>query len=124
MNVVQNNASPPVTSDNAWACLLGTKPAWTRDTEASLVGAVIDAVAQHRAPESDREADVYRFSAQLLRTRYRRAHDFLDGAAQQFYAESGVLPRSFPQVVADGLVSDVSRLRHLLENRMAGVNTW
>ena len=109
---------------DAWACLLGMRPVWNRDTEASLVGAVIDAVAQHRAPVSDREADVYRFSAQLLRTRYRSAHDFLDGAAQQFYAESGVLPRSFPHVVADGLVSDVSRLRHLLENRMAGVRTW
>lgn len=124
MDDVQNNASLPVRPDNAWACLLGAKPVWTRDAEASLVGAVIDAVAQHRVPESDREADVYRFSAQLLRTRYRRAHDFLDGAAQQFYADTGVLPRSFPQVVADGLVSDVSRLRHLLEDRMAGVRSW
>ena len=109
---------------DAWACLLGTRPVWNRDTEASLVGAVIDAIAQHRAPVSDREADVYRFSAQLLRTRYLSAHDFLNEAAQQFFAGSGVLPRSFPQIVADGLVSDVSRLRHLLEDGMAGLRTW
>ena len=58
MNDVQHNASLPSTSENAWACLLGMKPVWNRDAEASLVGAVVDAVAQHRAPESDREADV------------------------------------------------------------------
>lgn len=111
-------------SARGWKCLQDTAPVWNRATEASLVGAVVDAVAHHRAPLSDREADVYRFSAQLLRTRYRAAHDFLDAAAHQFFAETGLEPRSFLQVVADGLVSDVSRLRHLLENRMAGVRSW
>lgn len=111
-------------SERGWECLQDATPVWTRATEAGLVGAVVDAVAQQRAPLSDREADVYRFSAQLLRTRYRPAHDFLDAAAHQFFAQAGGQPRSFPQVVADGLVSDVSRLRHLLENRMAGVRSW
>jgi hypothetical protein len=101
-----------------------TQSAWTRESEASLVSSVVDAVAQQRAPRSRGEADVYRFSSQLLMTRYRAAGNFLNGAARDFYARAKVAPRSFPQVVEDGLVSDVSRLRHLLENRMAGVHTW
>jgi hypothetical protein len=101
-----------------------TPSAWTRESEASLVSSLVDAVAQQRAPHSRGEADVYRFSSQLLMTRYRDAGNFLNGAARDFYARAKVTPRSFPQVVADGLVSDVSRLRHLLENRMAGIHSW
>jgi len=97
---------------------------WTRETEALLVDSLADAVAHHRPPASDREADVYRLSAQLLKTRYRGAAEFLDAASRRFYEQAAVVPRPFPQVVSDGLVADVPRLRHLLEKRMAGVRTW
>jgi hypothetical protein len=125
MNKLHSGTAPLVLEgDRQWAYLQGANLVWDRHAEAMLVDAVVDAVAQQRAPMSDREADVYRFSAQLLKTRYRPAADFLDGAARDFYGRARILPRSFPQVVADGLVSDVSRLRHLLENRMAGVRAW
>jgi hypothetical protein len=97
---------------------------WTRASEASLVAPLVDAVAQQRAPTSDREADVYRFSSQLLKSRYQHAAAFLDSAARQFYATANVLPRSFAQVLADGLVDDTARLRHLLELRMEGQRGW
>lgn len=85
---------------------------------------VVDAVARKRPPVSDREANVFRLSAQLLRTRFGNAATFLDAAARQFYVDAAVAPRPFPKVVADGLVNDVPRLRNLLENRMSGVRSW
>lgn len=97
---------------------------WTREKEAQLVESVADAVANRRLPASDREADVYRLSAQLLKTRFSSAADFLDTAARQFYTKAAVAPRPFPKVVSDGLVSDVPRLRGLLEKRMTGVRSW
>ena len=100
------------------------RPMWTREEEAKLVQFVVDAVASNRRPVSDREADVFRLSAQLLKTRFEHAAAFLDAAARQFYADAAVVPRPFPRVVADGLVNDVPRLRHLLENRMRGVHSW
>jgi len=111
-------------ADSAWECLQEGAPVWTRASEASLVASLVDAVAQQRAPMSDREADVYRFSAQLLKSRYQHAATFLNDAARQFYEAANVLPRSFPQVLADGLVDDAARLRHLLEKRMDGVRAW
>lgn len=101
-----------------------SRPVWTREKESDLVESLVDAVAMHRSPVSDREADVYRLSAQLLKTRHRNAADFLDSAARQFYAKAEVAPRPFPKVVSDGLVSDVPRLRNLLEKRMSGVHSW
>jgi hypothetical protein len=97
---------------------------WTREKEANLVESVVDAVERNRPPVSDCEADVFRLSAQLLRTRFGNAAAILDAAARQFYVDAAVVPRPFPQVVADGLVNDVPRLRHLLENRMSGVRSW
>jgi len=97
---------------------------WTREREALLVDSLADAVSHHRPPTSDQEADVYRLSAQLLKTRYRAAAEFLDASSRQFYERAAVAPRPFPQVVSDGLVADVPRLRQLLEKRLAGVRTW
>ena len=56
---------------------------WTRDEEANLVQSIVDAVTMNRLPVSDREADVFRLSAQLLRTRFRHAAEFLDSAARR-----------------------------------------
>lgn len=91
---------------------------WTRDEEATLVESVVDAVAMRRPPVSANEADVFRISAQLLKTRFPRAADFLDSTARQFYSNADITPRPFPKVVSDGLVHDVPRLRILLEKRM------
>lgn len=97
---------------------------WTREQEAALVDSMVQAVESQRSPVSSDEADVYRLAGQLLKTRYRQAAAFLDGAARAFYSAEKVVPRSYPQVVADGLVSDVARLRNLLEKRMSGVTSW
>jgi hypothetical protein len=97
---------------------------WTREKEAELVNSMAEAVERRRLPASGAEADVYRLAGQLLKTRYRQAAAFLDSAAHAFYSAENVAPRSYPQVVADGLVSDVARLRNLLEKRMNGVSSW
>lgn len=97
-------------------------PVWTRKDEENLVESLVDAVARNRPPMSADEADVFRLSAQLLKTRFRDAADFLDCAARQFYADAAIAPRTFPKVVADGLVYDVPRLRILLERRMADLH--
>jgi hypothetical protein len=97
---------------------------WSRESEASLIEWVAEAVASRRVPASRQEADVYRLSAQLLKTRYRSAADFLDSSARQYFAQAAVRPRPFPQVVSDGLVTDVPRMRNLLEKRMSGVSSW
>ena len=99
-------------------------PVWTRASEASLVASLLGAIVQQRAPASGGEADVYRFSAQLIKSRHQRAAAFLDTAAREFYAKADVLPRSFPQVLADGLVDDTARLRQLLEKGLEGVRAW
>jgi len=97
---------------------------WNRETEADLVDSLADAVAIRRLPKSGREADVYRLSAQLLKTKHRIAADFLDSAARQFHFQARTVPRPFPDVVKDGLVRDMPRLRSLLEKRMDGVRSW
>jgi hypothetical protein len=121
---VRASLSPSPQPKREWQHLRENKPMWNRETEANLVESLVDAVATRRSPMSDREADVYRLSAQLLKTRYGNAADFLDSAARQFYAKAEVAPRPFPTVVSDGLVSDVPRLRNLLEKRMSGVRSW
>lgn len=113
-------ASLPLDDPNElfWRRLAAGSPIWTRDVQAALVESLVNAVQRRRTPASDPEADVYRLSAQLLKTRYRTAADFLDSAARQFYFQNAVTPRLSPQTVADGLVTDVPRLRRLLERRM------
>lgn len=97
---------------------------WTRQTESDLVDRCINAARQSIHATSREDADLYRFSAQLVKTRYPDASRNLDAAAHAYFGISGERPRSFPQVVDDGLVKDVARLRHLIENRLAGVKTW
>lgn len=115
---------PALQSEREWQYLGENRPMWNRETEAKLVESLFEAVATHRSPKSDREADVYRLSAQLLRTRYRNAAAILDSAAHEFYRQAVVTPRPFSKVVSDGLVSDVPRLRNLLQKRMSGVHSW
>lgn len=97
---------------------------WTREREAQLVESIGDAVAVRRPPVSVQEADVYRLSAQLLKTRYGGAAAFLEQAAHQFFDQAQVAPRPFTKVVSDGLVTNVPRLRNLLERRISGVRSW
>lgn len=92
---------------------------WTRDEEENSVESVAQAVARNRPPLYPDEADVLRLSAQLLKSRFPGAADFLDSTARQFYSDAAVAPRPFPKVVSDGLVNDVPRLRIVLERRMS-----
>jgi hypothetical protein len=115
---------PSLELEQAWRELDESDVVWGREREAKFVDALVNAVALGRTPASRQEADVYRLSAQLLKTRYQTAAKFLDSAAQHFYSKSKVAPSPFTQVVADRLVSDVPRLRNLLEKRMTGVHSW
>jgi hypothetical protein len=115
---------PSLELEHKWRELETDDVSWDREREAKLVDAIVGAVTLRRAPVTRQEADVYRLTAQLLKTRYQTAATFLDGAARYFYGRSKVPPRPFNQVVADRLVSDVPRLRNLLEKRMTGVHSW
>ncbi|WP_314440092.1 hypothetical protein [Massilia timonae] len=97
---------------------------WNRETEGIFVNSLVAALAMRRTPRSAREADVYRFSAQLLKTSYPIAAEFLDAASLQFHRQAHTAPRLFPELVKEGLIGDVPRLRHLLEKRMSGVSSW
>jgi hypothetical protein len=110
--------------EHTWRELDAGDVSWDREREAKLVDAIVNAVTLRRIPVNKQEADVYRLTAQLLKTRYQTAATFLDSAARHFYSRSKVSPRPFSQVVADRLVSDVPRLRNLLEKRMTGVYSW
>jgi xylose isomerase len=123
-NQVATKFRPSLELEHQWHVLVENSQMWTREKESKLVDAVANAVAMHRWPVSGQEADVYRLSAQLLKTRYQSAAKFLDQAAHRFYKKAKVAPRPFTKVVADGLVSDVPRLRNLLEKRMSGVHSW
>ncbi|MEO7497250.1 MAG: hypothetical protein ABIT83_22635 [Massilia sp.] len=101
-----------------------TMPLSARDTEAQLMNLLVEAARENRSPSSNREADLFRFAAQLLKSRYPHEANTLDAMAKHYFSQHKIKPRSFPQVVSDGLVSDVARLRHMLENRMAGIRAW
>ena len=95
-----------------------------REIESRLVKSLVQAVETNRIPDSNHEADVFRFAAQLLKTRHPNAAAALESAARCYFSQHKVLPRPFPQVVSDGLVSDIPRLRHAMENGFAGISTW
>ena len=95
-----------------------------RETEFQLLKSLILAANTHRLPRSNQEADLFRFAAQLLKTRHPHEAETLNASAQSYFSQYKVNPRPFPQVVSDGLVNDVARLRHALENAFSGIRTW
>jgi len=95
-----------------------------RETEDSLLGDLVEAIKAGRNPSSHGQADLFRFTAQLLKTRYPVQARMLDSAARSYFDVHRVKSRSFPQMVSDGLVADVPRFRHLIENRLEGVKVW
>jgi hypothetical protein len=122
--VVSASLQPALQLEHQWKDLMENSQMWTRDKESKLLDAVGNAVAMNRRPVSGDEADVYRLTAQLLKTRFQSAAKFLDQAAHQFYRKAKVAPRPFAKVVADGLLADVPRLRNLLEKHLSGVHSW
>jgi len=111
-----------VLNRNAVRAMFDAAPA--REAEDSLLGSLVDAIRAGRSPSSHGEADLFRFAAQLLKTRYPAQAKTLDSAARLYFDANRVKPRSFPQMVTDGLVTDVPRFRHAIENRLEGIRTW
>lgn len=95
-----------------------------RESEDSVLGSLVDAIRAERSPSSHREADLFRFAAQLLKTRYPIQAKVLDSAARLYFDANRVKARSFPQMVSEGLVADVPRFRHAIENRLEGIKIW
>jgi len=95
-----------------------------REIEANLLRTLVQAARTGRCPESDQEADLFRFTAQLLKTWHPNEASRLDAAAANHFAQFNVKPRSFPQVVSDGLIVDVARFRHAMEKGLAGILKW
>ena len=95
-----------------------------RQTEAAMLGKLVDAIKAGRNPSTHGEADLFRVTAQLLKTRYPVQAKMLDSAARSYFCTNRVKPRSFPQMVSDGLVTDVPRFRHAIENRLKGIRVW
>lgn len=96
---------------------------WSRQWESDLVERCLTAVKTGSPAESREEADIYRFSAQLLKTRYPDESRQLDKTAMAYFQTWGHLPRSFPQVVDEGLIRDIARFRRLMENACAGLKS-
>lgn len=111
-----------VLSRNAVMAAFSADPA--RETEDSLLGSLVDAIKVARGPASHGEADMFRFAAQLLKTRYPKQAKKLDCAARLYFDANRIKPRPFPQLVTDGLVTDVPRFRHAIENRLEGIKIW
>jgi hypothetical protein len=98
---------------------------WTRESEDALVKLCLSAVAGSRVPENANEADLFRLVAQLVKTRHPAAAAVLNQSNKTYFAmHSATRPRTFPEVVSAGLVQDVSRLRHLLDRQLSGIQTW
>ncbi len=95
-----------------------------RETEDSVLGSLVDAIRTKRTPSSNGEADLFRFTAQLLKTRYPIQAKALDSTARTYFEANRIKPRSFPQMVSDGLIADVPRFRHAIENRLEGTKIW
>ena len=97
---------------------------WSRQREADLVSHCVQVARCDSAPASRDDADVCRLSAQLVRTRYPEASRNLTAAADAYFFSHGGKPRPFTEVVEAGLMTDLPRLRHLMENALAGVRSW
>jgi hypothetical protein len=97
---------------------------WSRQFESDLVSRCVEAAKAGDKATSPDEADIFRLSAQLLKTRFPKQADELNKAAWAFFEASGHMPRRFPQTVSDGLVRDVPRFRQLMENALAGLKSW
>lgn len=97
---------------------------WTRQQEAEVVQRVVDALNLRKAPIDADEADVFRLSSHLIRTRFADAADVLESAAENFYTVNRTVPRPLSEVATSGLVCDVPRLRQMLENQLKGVSQW
>ncbi|WP_146204515.1 hypothetical protein [Massilia glaciei] len=102
----------------------GDELVWSRQFESELVTRCSDAARKGSNAASRDDADIYRLTAQLLKTRYPEQACKLNNAAVAYFVATGDKPRSFPQVVKEGLVRDVPRFRHLMENALAGVKSW
>jgi len=103
---------------------LNANAAPARETEDSLLGDLVEAIKAGRKPSSHGQADLFRFTAQLLKTRYPSQAKMLDSAARSYFDTNRVKPRSFPQMVSDGMIADIPRFRHSLENRLEGIKVW
>ena len=96
----------------------------TRSHEEQFVGSLIAVAKAPRVPQSANEADLFRFVAQLLKTRHPQEAKIMDDAAKSYFHQHQTTPRTFVQVLSDGLVTDVSRLRNLIEHGMEGASPW
>jgi hypothetical protein len=98
---------------------------WTREGEDKLIKRCLSAAASDSLPLSANEADVFRTVAQLVTTNYPDVAAALSHSSETYFATHlEEHRRTFPDVVKAGLVSDLSRLRNLLEHQLKGVRTW
>lgn len=97
---------------------------WSRQLESELVDHCMTVAEFGSRAENRDQADIYRLTAQLLKTRYPDEARKLDESADVYFGVHNQKPRSFPEVVEAGLVMDVPRFRQLMENALAGVTSW
>lgn len=97
----------------------------SRTTEDRLIRRCVEASAARYLPQTEDEADIFRLAAQLVQTRFPAAAAGLARASADYFAtRSMVSRRKFPELVKLGLVTDVPRLRNLLERQLEGGATW
>jgi hypothetical protein len=96
----------------------------TRTSEQDLVKRCVFVAENDVAVDSADEAAVCRLVAQLVKTRFPTAAASLDRAAIVYYTLHQVRPKTYPEVVRGGLVTDLPRFRNLMERELAGHNSW
>jgi hypothetical protein len=99
-------------------------PVWTREIESRLVERCVDAAKSRAEAVSADEADVFRFAAQLIKTRHPDLAAALEVSTAAYFMKHKSRPRPFPEVVSAGLVKDVSRFRNVIEHHLVGVRSW
>lgn len=99
------------------------KAVWTLAIEGELAERCFEAASSGAAATSADEADQFRFVAQLVKTRYAEAAAALEKSHADYFRKHHALrARSFPEIVNDGLIQDVSRFRKIMERRLKGVH--
>lgn len=98
---------------------------WTRQSEDELIKRCLSAAASNSLPASADEADVFRLVAQLVTTNHPGVAAALNRSSEAYFSlHQENHKRTFPDIVKAGLVSDLSRLRNLIEHQINGARTW
>lgn len=91
----------------------------SRDLEAQFLTRCVQVATTSASASTADEANLFRLAAQLVRTWYPEAASKLELSSRRFFeGHQRAQVRRFDDLVREGLVTDVSRLRSMLLHRL------